>query len=121
MFRKGGVVVKGLSFLAIALVFSFSVLLSGCAQEKAASSREAIEAAKAMETMEQKAAYLIQQAKAFYNSQDFKNAVNTAQYILSYVDKDSQAAKDLLEKAKQALASAAKGAMEDVKKVMPGM
>jgi len=97
------------------------LLLVGCAQQKAASSKEAIETAKAMETAEQKAAYLIQQAKAFYNSKDFQESVNIAQYILRYVDKDSQAAKDLLDKAKEALASAAKGAVEDVKKSLPGL
>ena len=107
-------------FIAIALVMSSGLLLSGCAQQKAASSKEAIEAAKAIEAVEQKAAYLLNQARAFYNSKEFQEAVNTAQYILSYVDKNSQAARDLLEKAKAALASAAKTAAEDVKKKLPG-
>ena len=102
------------------LVLFLSLVLAGCAQQKAASSKEAIETAKAMETVEQKAAYLIQQAKAFYNSKDFQESVNTAKYILRYVDKDSQAAKDLLQKAKDALASAAKAAVEDAKKKLPG-
>ena len=73
-----------------------------------------------METTEQKADYLLKQANAFYNSKEFQEAVNTAQYILRYLDKDSQQAKDLLQKAKEALASAAKGAVEDVKQKFEG-
>lgn len=111
---------KRLLLSVTVLVLFSSLLLAGCAQERAASSKEAIATAKAMETVEQKATYLIQQAKAFYNSKDFQEAVNTAKYILRYVDKDSQAAKDLLQKAKDALASAAKGVAEDVKKKLPG-
>ena len=101
-------------------LIAVSLVLSGCAQQKAASSSEAIEIAKAMETVQQKADYLIQQAKAFYSSKEFQQAVDVAQYVLRYVDKDSQEAKDLLTKAKDALAAAAKGAVEDVKQKLPG-
>ena len=111
---------KKVLLVTLVLGLFSGLLLVGCAQEKAESSKEAIATAKAMETAEQKAAYLIQQAKAFYNSKDFQEAVNTAQYILRSVDKDSQAAKDLLQKAKDALASAAKAAVEDAKKKLPG-
>ena len=97
-----------------------SLLLAGCAQEKAASSKDAIEVAKAMETAEQKVDYLLKQANAFYKSEEFQEAVNTVQYILRYLDKDSQQAKDLLQKAKEALASAAKGAVEDAKQKFEG-
>lgn len=108
--------------LSIALVIglSLSLLLAGCAQERAASSKEAIETAKTLETVQQKADYLISQAKAFYNSNEFQQAVDIAQHILRYVDRDSQEAKNLLEKARAALASAAKGAVEDVKQQLPG-
>jgi len=104
-------------FFAIIIL---GVLFAGCAQEKATSSKEAIDTAKSMETAEQKADYLIKQAKAFYDSKEFQQAVDIAQYVLRYVDKDSQEAKNLLEKAKEALAQAAKGAVEDVKQKLPG-
>ena len=102
------------------LIVALSLVLSACAQEKAVSGSEAIEIAKAMETMQQKAAYLIQQANAFYNSQEFQQAVDVAHYILRYVDEDSQEAKDLLTKAKDALTAAAKGAVADATKKLPG-
>ena len=93
-----------------------ALTLAGCGEKKVASSNEAIQTAKSMETAQEKVDYLIGQAKAFYNSKEFQGAVDIAQYILRYVDKDSQAAKDLLEKAKNQLTAAAKGAVEDVKK-----
>ena len=96
------------------LVLTLSLL--GCGQKKTTSSSEAIQTAKGMETVEQKVDYLIGQAKSFYNSKEFQQAVDIAQYILTYLDNDSQAAKDLLERAKNELTAAAKGAMEDVKK-----
>ena len=111
---------KKLSSALIVTGTCLSLLLAGCAQEKAASSKEAIEVAKEMETTEQKVDSLLKQANAFYNSKEFQEAVNTAQYILRYLDKDSQQAKDLLQKAKEALASAAKGAVEDVKQKFEG-
>ena len=102
------------SVMVVCLLLSFGVL--GCGQQKAGSSREAIDAAKIMQTAEEKSDYLVSQAKAFYSSKDFQQAVDVAQYVLSYVDKDSQAAKDLLEKAKNALTAAAKAKLGEAKK-----
>ncbi|MCK4859218.1 MAG: hypothetical protein KAS87_01530 [Candidatus Omnitrophica bacterium] len=107
---------KNLFFTTIVLGLFLSLVLVGCGEKKVASSNEAIQTAKSMETTQEKVDYLTKQAKAFYNSKEFQQAVDIAQYILRYVDKDSQAAKDLLEKAKDALASQVKGAAEDVKK-----
>ena len=111
---------KGFFSLIIILSLFSSLILVGCAQEKAASSREAIELAKAMETVQPKADYLIKQARAFYNSKEFQQSIDIAQYILRAVDKDSQAAKDLLEKAKQALTQAAQGVVGGVTQKLPG-
>jgi len=100
---------------AIVVMVCFLTLgsgLIGCSQQKADSSSAAIQAAKAMETAEQKVDYLIGQAKSFYNSKEFQNAIDTAQYILTQLDKDSQTAKSLLEKAKDALAAKAKEAVD---------
>lgn len=90
-----------------------SLVLVGCGQKKAASSEEAIETTKSMETAEQKIDYLVKQARAFYNSEEYQDAVDTAKYILKNLDKDSQEARDILEKAKNELTSTVKGAVED--------
>ena len=93
-----------------------SISLFGCGPKKEATSQDAIEVAKAMETLEEKADYLIAQAKAFYNSKQFQDAINAAQYVLNYLDKESEAAKSLLQKAKDALAAQAEKAADELKK-----
>jgi len=103
-------------FCVLAMGLIFGLVLSGCGAKKTASSKEAIKTAKAMETDQEKIDYLIGQAKAFYNSKEFQGTVDIARYILRYLDKDSQAAKDLIEKAKQALAQQVKSVVEDLKK-----
>ncbi len=102
--------------IVVLLVFclTFGFTLTGCVQ-KAASSSEAIETAKAMETPEAKTNYLMQQARAFYNSKDFQEAINIAQHVLNYLDKDSQEAKDLIEKAKQKLSELAQQKTNELK------
>ena len=102
--------------VVIFLVLGLTVV--GCGQKKAASSSEAIEAANAMETVQQKVDYLIGQAKAFYNSKEYQKAIDTAQYVLAYLDKNSQEAKNLLEKARDQLEAAARKTVDDVKKKM---
>ena len=105
------------SVLTVAVVcLAASLMLVGCGAEKAGSSQEAIANAKTMDTAQAKTDYLIGQAKAFYNSKDFQGAVSTAQYVLQYLDKDSQAAKALLEKAKTDLAAQVKQAAADLQK-----
>lgn len=98
---------KKLFSLAISL-FLFSFIFSGCGPQKAESSREAIDVAKAMETTQEQLNYLISQAKAFYNSKEFQGAVDIAQYIIRHVDSNSDEAKSILEKARDALTSAAR-------------
>ena len=100
----------------VVVMLLLGIGLVGCGQQKAGSSSEAINTAKAMQTVEEKANYLVGQAKAFYSSKEFQQAVDVARYVLSYVDKDSQAAKDLLEKAKTALTEAAKAKLDEAKK-----
>ncbi len=99
--------------LTVGLAVSFA--LAGCGPQKSGSSTEAINTSKAMETVKEKTDYLISQAKAFHNSKDFQGAIDIAQHVLSTLDKDSAAAKDLLAKAKSALEAKAKSAAEDVK------
>ncbi|UCG35439.1 MAG: hypothetical protein JSW17_01165 [Candidatus Omnitrophota bacterium] len=108
---------KFICFL-LACFIAMTFVLVGCGPQKEESSQAAITAAKAMETAREKVDYLIGQAKAFYNSKDFQETIDITQYILRYLDRDSQAAKALLEKAKDALTSAAKGAVSDVRERM---
>jgi hypothetical protein len=111
--KKEGAMRKFLVFaLLVFLVLGFSVL--GCGQKKAASSKEAIEASKAKQAVQEKVDFLIAQAKAFYNSRDFQGVVETTQYILSYLDKNSKEARNLLEKAKSQLKETASKALGDM-------
>ncbi|MFH1656112.1 MAG: hypothetical protein ABH954_05840 [Candidatus Omnitrophota bacterium] len=104
--------------LCLMLVFLLTASLSlvGCGPKKESSSKDAIAVAKSMETLEEKANYLIGQANAFYNSKQFKDAIDAAQYVLRYLDKESESAKGLIQKAKDAITAQAQKAAEDVKK-----
>lgn len=95
------------------------ILNAGCAR-KAESAKEAIEQAKTLESVEQKVDYLLKQARAFYNSKEFQESIQIAQYVLSNLDKDSLQAKDLIEKAKAKLKEAAEQAADDVTKKLFG-
>jgi len=90
-------------------------VLAGCSKQ-AVSSLEAIQHAKTLNTSKQQADYLVSQAQAFVNSQDYQEAITTAQYVLSSVDAHSQAATDLLEQAKTKLAADAQAVVGHTKK-----
>lgn len=99
---------KKLLVLFCVSLLVFGLALSACGQKKAASSSEAIETAKAMDSVEKQADYLVKQAELFYKSKEYKDAVASAQYVLNNVDKESQKAQDLLDKAKEEMGSALK-------------
>ncbi|UCC96141.1 MAG: hypothetical protein JSW40_05180, partial [Candidatus Omnitrophota bacterium] len=52
-----------------------SLVLVGCSQKKAESSKAAIETSKSMESTEKRISYLLGQANALYNSKEFQGAV----------------------------------------------
>ncbi|MDD5019986.1 MAG: hypothetical protein PHH75_00295 [Candidatus Omnitrophica bacterium] len=109
----------------IAVVFAVgaviaSFIAAGCAK-KAASSSEAISQAETMQTADQKVDYLVGQANAFLNSKEYDEAIKTAKYVLANLDKDSQEAQGIIEKAKNMLSAEAKGMMDDMKKTMGEM
>lgn len=108
----------------VRLIFVCSIALGiglfGCAK-KAASSQEAIQKSQSMPTTPQKVDYLTQQANAFINSKEYQQAVDTAQYVLANLDKNSQAAKAALEKAKADLTAAAQKATSDAKNSLGGL
>ena len=91
------------TLIAVLAVMFIAASAVGCGQQKASSSSEAISRAEMMESMQAKKDYLVGQAKAFYNSDEFQQAVDVAQYILKNLDKDSAEAKQILEDAKSML------------------
>ncbi|MCM8756549.1 MAG: hypothetical protein NC817_00740 [Candidatus Omnitrophica bacterium] len=95
-----------LGLVSILLISSLILISIGCTK-KAASSQEAIKNAETLNNVQEKINYLIKQAEAFYNSKEFQQAIQIAQYILNNLDKDSQSAKDLMEKAKVQLQATA--------------
>lgn len=110
---------KRIGVLTVCLLLG-CVILTGCTK-KAASSSEAINNAKALQTTEQKTDYLVGQANAFVSSKEYQSAIDVAQYILTNLDKESQEAKAILEKAKAKLEAAAKAAVGDVQKELGGL
>lgn len=105
---------KKVLLVGMILCLSFGVLLNAGCEKKAATSSEAIQNSQSLKTVEEKVDYLVKQAEAFYNSKEFQQAIQTAQYVLSNLDSNSQSAKDLIEKAKVQLQEAAKKAVGDV-------
>jgi len=71
----------------------------------ASTAKEAIAAAKNLSLTKEKVGYLVTQANNLYSSEKFQDVVDIAKYILTYLDKDSQPAKNLLDKAKSKLTS----------------
>lgn len=90
--------------------------VAGCAQQpKSANSSEAIQAADTLQTVEEKAKFLINEANAFINSKKFDDAIKTAQYVLNNLDQDSAEAKSLLERAQAELKKMAEQKIDEVK------
>lgn len=104
--------------IVIVSILFIGASIWGCTQ-KAANSSEAIQAAQAKQTVDQKVSYLVSQANAFVSSKEFDEAIKTAQYILSNLDKDSAAAQSIIEKAKAEMQKAAQAAVSDVKDKLP--
>jgi hypothetical protein len=93
-----------------------TLFIAGCGSQKEATSKDAIEVAKAMDTVKEQTEYLLSQAKSMYNSKQFQDTIDIAQYILRYLDKDSQEAKNLIEQAKEAVTKQAKKLAGDAQK-----
>ena len=103
------------------LIVLSAVILAGCSQPpKAANSEQAIQQASNMPTNEGRINYLISEANAFIDSKKFDEAINIAQYVLAYLDKQSQEAQSILEKAKTELAALAKEKAGEIAGEMKG-
>jgi hypothetical protein len=96
------------------------LMLFGCGPKKAATVDEALNSANSLPDVKQKADYLVGQANAFYNSKEFQQAIQLAQYVVNNVDANSQKAKSLIEKAKADLAKAANSAVSNLKQKVSG-
>ncbi|HQP91445.1 MAG TPA: hypothetical protein PLU24_02095 [Candidatus Omnitrophota bacterium] len=99
--------------IILASLVLFPLLFLGCTK-KAANSSEAIRQAEAMQTPKQKTNYLLEQANAFLKDKNYNDAVDSAQYVLSRLDKNSRPAMDILDKAKAGLSESAKGMMQNI-------
>lgn len=97
------------------------VLLVGCGAKKEESAQAAIQKSKEFESVEKQVDYLVDQAKKFYNSKEYTEAVNTAQHVLANLEKESEEAKAILEDAKEELAEQANKSVEDLKNAVKGM
>jgi len=108
--------------LAVIMVCIFALsCIWACGPKKVASSNAAIEASKVIKDAKEKADYLISQAKAFYNSKQFEETIKIAQYVLSYVDNNSEQAKSLVEKAKAQLQAMAEQKVNELKGKLGGI
>jgi outer membrane PBP1 activator LpoA protein len=94
-------------------------MLAGCTK-KAASSDQAIANTQSMKTVQEKAYYLVAQANTFYKSKEFQQAIDAAQYVLSNLDKNSQQAKSLIEKAKAELTKLGQQKLDQLKGKISG-
>ena len=106
---------KQVFYVASVLAVCLVLVSAGCGTKKAASSEEAIANAGAMETVDEKVDYLIKQAEAFYESEQYKDASESAQYILSKLKKDSEEAREILEKARKEMTSKVQNMIKDIK------
>lgn len=97
------------------LCLILSLFVYGCGQKKAASSKEAIEKSKTMATLEEKVDYLTEQAEAFYESKEYKEAMDTAQYVIDNLKADAQKAKRILEESQTKFKSVAEKMVADLK------
>lgn len=104
-----------LFFLACGILLS-----AGCAQKPTPTVTEAIEKANVLPTVPERINYLVGQAQSFLNSKEYQKVIETCQYVLTKLDSNQQAAKDLIEKAKAQLQATAQKAVGDVSNKLLG-
>ncbi len=99
-------------YVVLCLLVAFVAI--GCAQKpESADSQQAISNAQKLQDVKAQADYLIKEANAFLNSQQFDQAVNTAKYVLANLDKESQQAKSIIEQAQAKLAALAQQKVDE--------
>ena len=90
-------------------------------QKVAKTADEAIKFAETIKSVQQKKDYLLQQAQSLYNSEELKEVVEIARYVLEYVDNDAVKAKQLLEKATNEIEAMARGGIDQAAKKIEGL
>jgi hypothetical protein len=105
----------GVWLVAAAVMLMGLMSAVGC-EKPVASSSQAIQHAEALKTPEQRAEYLVRQAKAFMKAKSQQEAIKTLHYVLASVDPRSDAAKNLLAQADAQLAADAHAVVGDTKK-----
>ena len=120
MFERKEIKMRRFGLIFTVFILAVAFALSSCGPQKAGSSKEAIDIAKTMATTQEQTKYLIGQAKAYINSDEFQNAIDVLQYVLRYLDKDSPEAKELLKKAQEDLTAQLKQKAEEARKAFSG-
>ena len=85
--------------IALFMVIGFMLVGCGTKVEKAATFQEAVNNANTMQTTKQKTDYLLGQAKAFLEDEDYNTAIKLARYILGSVKRQSTEARKLINEA----------------------
>ncbi len=88
--------------IMLCLAAGFTVI--GCGPKKAATSLEAINISKTLAPVDKKTKYLLSQAWGFLNSGKLRDAINTSQYVIRNLDKNSSEAQRILRKSQDAMA-----------------
>jgi hypothetical protein len=105
--------------IVIFIFFLFlTISIIGCEERKMPSVSEVINESRSLETVNKQLDYLIQEARDFYNSKEYKEALELAEYILTYLDQHSEQALDLIEKIKNHLSDITASTAEDIKKML---
>jgi len=106
---------KKVTIALVIVCIAFSMAVVGCGPKKAETPKEAIETSKTMDATKARENYLVAQAKAFYNAKDYKGAVELSKYVINFVDKNSVAAQDILQKAQEDLRAQMQQAANELK------
>jgi len=87
-------------FVTIMMVFCLSagIALTGCGTRKAATSKDAIKISQTIEGKDKQEEYLLDQAQAFVDAEDFKGGLNLTRYTLTAVNRDSKGAREMIRK-----------------------
>ena len=106
-----------LKFLVVVIMVSFCAL--GCAQKpETSSAKDAIQKSQNLQSVEAQAEYLIKDANAFVNSEQFDEAIQTAKHVLAELDKDSAEAQSIIQKAQAELKALAEQKAGELKEGM---
>ena len=112
---------KKIALVLLVMAISFSSVLVGCGPKKTESSSAAINTSEALTSVQEKVDYLLKQANAFYNSKEYKDAIDLAQYALLNLDKNSQGAKSMIEKATNKLKAEAQSMAAEMQKKLENL